>query len=338
MITLRSHQQTTRPEYISVSPISPCASWTVLFVFPTCTDQMGVPKAPLLRLSSAPDDNFSKKLLTRCIILISCGPIERRKDGSSFIFWKVHLGHYRICRRRIDITYSDNSAMACNFWARSNLYFCMLGSLPPIRFRTAETSIPEASSTMRYLPPGLTFAMFSIWDSESIRRSRIRLISFANQYSQTLNKVGSIVLNDLENLRSEILFNDDRRSLNRRGILCFLALLVLVFAVFCLQRIVCMKLNLLLYYVLESNNDQIVKRFFAEVRTDACTPDCFRASISIVVRGWTNWPSFMSSFVASVSSCSHISRRGCHSDGKPTKIFHCLGRKHGQVFASDFMR
>lgn len=36
--------------------------------------------------------------------------------------------------------------------------------------------------------------------------------------------------------------------------------------------------------------------------TDACTPDCLSAWISSTVRGCTNSPSLMSSFVASVSS------------------------------------
>lgn len=60
--------------------------------------------------------------------------------------------------------------------------------------------MPEASSMARYLPPGRIFAKFSICDSESIRMSRIRFWSLMNQYSQTLNKVGSIVVNDLEYL------------------------------------------------------------------------------------------------------------------------------------------
>jgi hypothetical protein len=37
-------------------------------------------------------------------------------------------------------------------------------------------------------------------------------------------------------------------------------------------------------------------------RTDACTPDFFNTSISSDVNGCTNWPSLISSFVASVSS------------------------------------
>jgi len=49
--------------------------------------------------------------------------------------------------------------------------------------------------------------------------------------------------------------------------------------------------------------------------TVAWTPDCFRASISTAVRGWTNCPSFMSSFVASVSSVS------TSSQGYPGQIY-----------------
>lgn len=74
--------------------------------------------------------------------------------------------------------------------------------LPPILSIIAETTIPEASSTARYLPPGLMLAMFIIWDNVSARRSLIRFWSLVNQYSHTLNKVGSIVMNDLEYLSS----------------------------------------------------------------------------------------------------------------------------------------
>lgn len=51
-----------------------------------------------------------------------------------------------------------------------------------------------------YLPPGRMLAMFIIWDNVSTRRSRIRFWSLVNQYSHTLNNVGSIVVNDLEYL------------------------------------------------------------------------------------------------------------------------------------------
>lgn len=39
-----------------------------------------------------------------------------------------------------------------------------------------------------------------------------------------------------------------------------------------------------------------------KVLTDEWAPDCFKASISAVVRGCTTLSSFISSFVASVSS------------------------------------
>lgn len=44
--------------------------------------------------------------------------------------------------------------------------------------------------------------------------------------------------------------------------------------------------------------DQVAMR----VLTDEWAPDCFKASISAVVRGCTTLSSFISSFVASVSS------------------------------------
>jgi hypothetical protein len=51
-----------------------------------------------------------------------------------------------------------------------------------------------------YLPPDCIFARFSTWDRESTLRSRSRFWSLRNQYSHTLNSVGSTVVNILEYL------------------------------------------------------------------------------------------------------------------------------------------
>ena len=72
---------------------------------------------------------------------------------------------------------------------------------PPKRSSIALTTNPDASSTARYLPPGLTPAIDNICDNVSQRKSRIRLWSLLNQKSHTLCKVGSIVVNIFEYLR-----------------------------------------------------------------------------------------------------------------------------------------
>jgi hypothetical protein len=76
--------------------------------------------------------------------------------------------------------------------------------LPPNRSSTPATTIPEASSTTRYRPPGPTLPRLSICDKASARMSRSRFWSFLYQYSQTLNSVGSIVAKVLENLNNII--------------------------------------------------------------------------------------------------------------------------------------
>ena len=74
----------------------------------------------------------------------------------------------------------------------------------------------------------------------------MRLWSLINQYSQTLNRVGSIVVNDLEYLYrfSQIVM--------RKGpcTLCLLSFFVLFFAILGFQRIIRMLFNLFLDDVL----------------------------------------------------------------------------------------
>ena len=71
---------------------------------------------------------------------------------------------------------------------------------PPSLSSMPETSTPDASSTAMYLPPGRTFARLSICARESGRMSRGRFWSLLNQYSHTLNIVGSRTEKYLENL------------------------------------------------------------------------------------------------------------------------------------------
>lgn len=78
-----------------------------------------------------------------------------------------------------------------------------------------------------------------------------------------------------------------------------------------------------------------MKRF---KRTDACTPDRFKAWISSTVKGWTNSPSLINSFVASVSSAQCIqegsSRRGTASC---TNFVQGSGCNIFQPFVLDFI-
>ena len=81
------------------------------------------------------------------------------------------------------------------------MWYQFLPRVPPMRSRIPVTTKPEASSTAIYLPPGRMFARLSIWLRVSPRISRIRFWSLLNQYWQTLNSVGSIVVNDFEYLQ-----------------------------------------------------------------------------------------------------------------------------------------
>jgi hypothetical protein len=83
-----------------------------------------------------------------------------------------------------------------------------------------------------------------------------------------------------------------------------LPFLVFIFAVFGLKGIICVHFYLFLDDLLQDMDPSGPMQEAGCIVTVAWTPDCFRASISAPVRGWTNCPSFMSSFVASVSSVS----------------------------------
>src|ERR1700733_6315208 len=72
---------------------------------------------------------------------------------------------------------------------------------PPILSKIADTIKPDASSTAMYLPPGRMFAILSIWERVSERRSLILDWSLLHQYSQTLNNVGSTVVKYFEYLK-----------------------------------------------------------------------------------------------------------------------------------------
>ena len=133
-----------------------------------------------------------------------------------------------------------------------------------------------------------------------MRRPRIRVWSFANQYSQTLKSVGCTVVNDLEylHLKTEKTDSNVVISLTWQPSASYICLC----------------------YTQFWENNLHAHRFVSWwspttwpsvsmsavawpwLVTEAWTPDCFRASISLAVKGWTNCPSLISSFVASVSS------------------------------------
>ena len=92
--------------------------------------------------------------------------------------------------------------------------------------------------------------------------------------------------------------------MNRPRLLGCLSFFIFIFAVFSLERIICVHLYLFPDNFLRHFNSMSNARGRIWIVTVAWTPDCFRSSISVEVSGWTNCPSFMSSFVASVSSVS----------------------------------
>ena len=92
------------------------------------------------------------------------------------------------------------------------------------------------------------------------------------------------------------------------GVLCFLAFFVFLLTKLRLQRVIRMLFYLAFDYLLLASSAS-VSRNNRRIQTDACRPAFFNVSISIEVRGWTTFPSFMYSFVASVSSRSGKSLR-----------------------------
>lgn len=128
-----------------------------------------------------------------------------------------------------------------------------------------------------------------------------------NQYSHMLCTVGSIVENDFENLAPEVI-RSETLCVMLQHILRLFPLLVLILTEFSFKGVVGMLFNLLLDNVLVSNLVSIhTTHSEGKRRTEACIPDFFNTSISEAVSGWTTLPSFMYSFVASVSSVA------CHS-------------------------
>lgn len=72
--------------------------------------------------------------------------------------------------------------------------------------------IPDASSTARYRPPGRILARLSNWDKVSGRMSRNRVGSLLNQYSQTLNSVGMMVVKPFENLEAVLIYGHEQSA------------------------------------------------------------------------------------------------------------------------------
>lgn len=106
-------------------------------------------------------------------------------------------------------------------------------------------------------------------------------------------------------------------------VLSFLAPFILLLAVFCLQRIIGMLVNLFFDDIL--NKTWVALNFVWWMNhTEAWTPACLNAWISSRVRGCTSSPSFIYSFVASVSSGNAGVRsedRGV--DATPTYFLQC---------------
>lgn len=127
--------------------------------------------------------------------------------------------------------------------------------------------------------------------------------------------------------------------MNRPRLLGCLSFFVFIFAEFSLERIIGVHLYLLpddfLQCLSSIRSDAGVRMWIVTV---AWTPDCFRASISAPVRGWTNCPSFMSSFVASVSTVP-TSLKGWLPGNKDTltKFFNGRRRNHADCLIDNLI-
>ena len=109
----------------------------------------------------------------------------------------------------------DSTSQTATIWpsAGGSLSIGLSGFYKSLQFnrsRTAVTNSPEASSTTKYRPAGLTPARFIICARVSGLIPRIRFGSFLYQNSQILYTVGSMVVNFFANLTHDEQRDDTR--------------------------------------------------------------------------------------------------------------------------------